>query len=646
MNIEEKTFNLRGSVKELVSIRRAKLYMKDYLKVAQFNDDIINIPYEVDTKEETLKGILDMLEKFGFKEEKSQKVKYELNVYFNEEENFKAFSQKAYSIRNNNCDEKDFKMFIESVHNNLSNRTLYPLQLLSAFHLAFSQNACNFSVPGAGKTSIVYGAYAYLKNLDINNSKYVDRIVVIGPLSSFGPWENEYYECFGKQPISKRLSGGISRAEKVNHFYSSNPAEVTLLSYQGVLSVLDDLIYFLKRYKVMVILDEAHKIKNTQGGVTAETILSISRYCKSRVILTGTPLPNGYEDLFNLFKFIWPTKDILGYHLYQLKDMSSNPNDERIIDLTNHISPYFIRIRKSDLGIPNPIDNPPLSVKMGTIQREIYDFIEKKYMPFIMSTDNQGVDFKNLLVKARLIRLMQVATNPELLRKPLDEFYSEQGLPNEAFIDDSNILNKILLYRTIEVPQKFIKVGEVVKELIERGEKVIIWTTFIQNIIDLQKYLQSIGIMSELLYGAVPIDKDEDDNNQVTRENIVKEFHREDSIFKVIIANPLAASESISLHKACHNAIYLDRTFNVTHFIQSKDRIHRYGLKETDKTNYYYILSENSIDEVIHERLSFKERRMNEIIENEQIPLFNNIDNEYENEDIKALINRYVSRNL
>ncbi len=35
-------------------------------------------------------------------------------------------------------------------------RRLYTLQMLSAYHMAFAQNACNFSVPGAGKTSIVY----------------------------------------------------------------------------------------------------------------------------------------------------------------------------------------------------------------------------------------------------------------------------------------------------------------------------------------------------------------------------------------------------------------------------------------------------------------------------------------------------------
>ncbi|MBQ9447649.1 MAG: hypothetical protein IJU61_13685, partial [Victivallales bacterium] len=85
--------------------------------------------------------------------------------YYEEEKRFAEFSTKALHIRNNECDLAEFKSFTESVSTNLTFRSLYPLQLLSAYHMAFSQNACNFSVPGAGKTSIVYGAYAYLHNL-------------------------------------------------------------------------------------------------------------------------------------------------------------------------------------------------------------------------------------------------------------------------------------------------------------------------------------------------------------------------------------------------------------------------------------------------------------------------------------------------
>jgi SNF2 family DNA or RNA helicase len=126
----------------------------------------------------------------------------------------------------------------------------------------------------------------------------------------------------------------------------------------------------------------------------------------------------------------------------------------------------------------------------------------------------------------------------------------------------------------------------------------------------------------------------------------LKEFHESNSSFRVLLANPFSVAESISLHKACHTAIYLERNFNAGQFIQSKDRIHRYGLKSDDYTQYYYLTSEQSIDETIHERLAFKEKRMNNAIESHPIPLFFNVLNEeLANQDIKKLIEDYVKRN-
>jgi SNF2 family DNA or RNA helicase len=83
----------------------------------------------------------------------------------------------------------------------------------------------------------------------------------------------------------------------------------------------------------------------------------------------------------------------------------------------------------------------------------------------------------------------------------------------------------------------------------------------------------------------------------------------------LLIANPAACAESISLHKVCGEAVYLDRTFNCAHFLQSKDRIHRVGLDRTDKVNYYYFICDGSIDEVVDRRLVDKERRMLELLE-------------------------------
>ncbi|GIP30281.1 DNA helicase [Paenibacillus sp. J23TS9] len=639
---QSKKFILTGSINNLISNRRAKMYLKDFLK-AEILEDRVLIKYEDVDQEKTLTSIRETISKYGFEETKSELIEETLNDYFQEENNFGIFSRRAYEIRNNNCDPNEFEDFTNSLKKNLKNRTLYKLQLLSAYHLAFSQNACNFSVPGAGKTSIVYGAYSYLKNLKEDNPKHINKILIIGPLSSFGPWESEYEECFGEEAISKRLSGGMTKKEKSQYLYSFEPAELTLMSYQAVNSVLDDLIYFIKKHKVMVVLDEAHKIKNTEGGLIADSVLSIGKYCKSRVILTGTPAPNGYEDLVNLFKFLWPSKQIIKFHTFQLKEMSENPQDKRVHELVENIAPYYIRIRKSDLGLPEAINNPPIMVKMGSHQRQIYDFIEKKYMDYLI--EKSDIDnIRGVLVKARLIRLMQAATNPNLLTKPIDQYFSEHGISDKTYINDSEIINKIVNYDQIETPSKFEAVLKIVNKIISDKQKVIIWATFVQNMHDLQRYLDSNNIKSRLLYGDVPVESD-DKLTIETRESIIRDFHNPNSEFNVIIANPFAVAESISLHKACNNAIYLERTFNAAQFIQSKDRIHRYGLNQKAKVNYYFVLSIDSIDQTVHERLEFKEKRMNHIIENEPIPLFSLVDeDDFGNDDIKALISNYVSR--
>lgn len=638
---EDKYYLLTGSVGALLKKRRAKMFLNGYLS-ASTSENQIMVPFEEESKEETLQKLRDLLKKFGFVEETSQEIEDLLSNYFQEEKNFSEFSKQAYHIRNDELDEthlKDFKEFTDVLLAQLPKRRLYPLQLLSAYHLAFSQNGCNFSVPGSGKTSIVYGAYGYLRRLDDTDSRKVDKLVIIGPLSSFGPWEDEYEECFGESANSKRLSGGVPKEERVRHFYSSTPDEISLISYNGVPNMLDDLIFFLRKHRCMVVLDEAHKIKNTEGGLFAASTLKLAKFAKSRVVLTGTPAPNGYEDIFNLFKFIWPSHDIVGFHLYQLKDMSSNPGDHRINKLVDNLSPYFIRIRKSDLNLPEPVNHPPIYVEMDELQTEIYEYIEKSYMDYFISHGNES-NLHGLLTRARLIRLMQVSTNPALLQKSLDEYFVDQGISNNTFIDDADILQKIINYREFEIPKKFIVAGELIKEIISKNEKVIVWATFIQNLYEFSEYLEKLNIKSRLLYGATPIETDIDDESVGTREKIIREFHNKNCPYKVLIANPFAVSESISLHKACQNAIYLERTFNAANFIQSKDRIHRVGLEKT--VNYYYILSNNNVDSTIHKRLYEKEKRMLEIIEHEPIPLFNKILDD--DDDFKVLINNYVQQ--
>lgn len=643
LNLSADKLIVTGDISTLLENRRAVRFLKDNTKYTLESDTIVI------SVGDSLNRSIDRI-KTAAKYAKcnvhlSQSTDDEIQRYVQEEEKFTQFSYEALNIRNNNCDINAFNSFKDSLIDHLPKRTLYPLQMLSAYHLAFSQNACNFSVPGAGKTSIVYGAYAYLKNLPMGDFKKVDRLLIISPLNAFGPWELEYTECFGVKPTVKRLTGQMSLDAKKQYFYDNDPAEITLLSYPSVVSLVEDIQSFLRRNRVMVILDEAHKIKNTDGGITAQSIIAIAEQSAARAVLTGTPAPNGYEDLYNLFKFIWPTKDIIRYHIGQLKDMSRTPNDPRVSSLLNEIAPYYIRIKKSDLGIPAPTIHPPIVIPMGNVQRRIYDYIEQKYILDIAGS--RDLRFHNELVQARLIRLMQAATNPTLLQQPLSNFMASEDFQFEDIPEDSVMLNEIAHYTDMETPAKYVAVRDLIQDIIARGEKAIVWACYIKNIELLRDYLASQGIEARTLYGATPVAgnsvSEEDEAYNLTREAIVKEFHDPNSSFKVIIANPFAVAESISLHKACHNAIYMERSFNAAHFLQSKDRIHRYGLPQGVVTNYYYILSEESIDLTIHQRLEDKEARLLEIIESMPIPLFDNITDSGD-EDVKAVLRDYARR--
>lgn len=635
-------YRLTGATDELTQNKRARMMIRSQL---QYESDADGLTIKSDKEIEQIAAILKIVAGYiGANVVYDDKIDTDIRDFKEREEQFELFSEKARDIKNNNCDPTEFKQFTDVLHQYMPYRHLYELQLLSAYHLAFSQNGCNFSVPGAGKTSIVYGAYTFLKNRPADDPKYVDKLLIIGPLSSFGPWENEYEECFGVKADSMRLASSLGINARKQYFYGVT-AELTLISYASVPSLKNEIEYFLRNNRVMVVLDEAHKVKNTSGGVTASSMMDLAKWCASRVVLTGTPAPNGYEDLYNLFHFIWPQNDVIKYNVGQLRDMSKTDGDSRVEKVMDNISPYFIRIRKDDLHLPDATENAPIIVPMKDSQRRIYDFVEQRFVEEANRETSES-ELHSVLVKAKMIRLQQVATNPALLSSPLSSFSSEYGEDlSSVEAEDASIMRDIMRFYDENVPAKYEECLKLVRQIIERGEKVIVWVIFIKNIESLSEYLRANGIECRILYGATPVATEDmsEEAYAETREAIVKEFHKQDSPFRVIIANPFAVAESISLHKACHNAIYLERSFNCAHYMQSKDRIHRYGLPKDTETNYYYILSEDSVDETIDSRLRVKEQRMLEMIESMPIPLFKNLTDEGD-EDIKAILTDYVKR--
>ena len=649
---------ISGDVEKILSNRRYITWFtsnhgsvdnnKIYISFASKNENF-NLP----NQDEQYATVIRLLNKIGIQSDEiiySENAASQLESLKKEEESFKIHSEKSNKIRNADIEGDELSLFANKINKSLKLQ-LTEKQMVAAFHLAFSQNSCNFSAPGAGKTAMVYASYVYLKSLEDTNNKRIDKLLIISPPSAFGAWEKEFEKWIGRIPSSIRLSG-LDAASRQKVYYSDNNKEIIMISYQSASNHKDveGIKDYLQRNKVMVVLDEAHRIKSLDG-IWAQAILSFAKFASSRVVLTGTPAPYGYQDLYNLYKFIWPTKKIIPYSpgvLESLTNMSTRHQIDMLQDLITSISPFFIRIRKSHMGLPVPINHKPIIVKMDGSHKNVYDYIEHNYMDDLERENNRN-SFTNQLRQAKVIRLRQAASNPYLLKFALDAYLDSYGISSDIDINDRDFLENLNAFSPDKyTPPKFKSVLNLVKNIIKNNGpdgKVIIWTIFIKNLQLLSNYLKTNGINCEVLYGETPIDT-ESNQHLITREKIIDEFHMDSCKYKVIIANPFAVGESISLHHACRNAIYFEKDFNAGLYMQSKDRIHRMGLPDDAKVNYYHFITEDSIEETIHNTVLEREERMLEIIENEEIPLLNlDFDGHFEDtENIKSILEDYHAR--
>jgi superfamily II DNA or RNA helicase len=543
-----------------------------------------------------------------------------IQVEITSQSEFEEFSQNARNIWENSYDVDDFDTFCKVIKDKLPKRKLYNLQTLSSYHMAFSKNACNFSVPGAGKTSIVYSAYAYLKS----NENLVNKLLIIGPPSSFNPWEEEFFECFGRKPKSFRISSEISIELKKDTLkgITTKDHELYLITYNSVPNLTEELLTFLKAKSnnVMLVCDEAHKFKNI-SGIWASNILKLAPYAKSRIVLTGTPAPNGYEDLHNIFKFIYPDKNVVGFRADYLKRLSQSPVQSDIDNLIENIKPYFVRIKKSDLNLPDFTDHPIISNQLDDLELRVYNQLENRLV------NNDGLSGNASSIHFRMI---QACNNLNLLNNAIGGNYEDCELGNY----DENIPLQEILGLTLTnqlksldesyIPSKHKIVRNIVSDLSNKKEKVIIWGVFIDSIKRLHAFLQASGFKGAFVIGETKKGKKGIENDEWTRENIINSFKTSDLDY--IISNPVVLGESISLHKVCHNAIYFEQWYAAAPYVQSRDRIHRVWLDDNlqqinYETNYYHILTSKRTDTDIHHRVQAKFNRMMEIIEHE-IPFF------------------------
>lgn len=249
-----------------------------------------------------------------------------------------------------------------------------------ALRIALEKTGCGlFLEPGLGKTSVTLAAISVLLK-----GGHIDGALVIAPLRVVhGVWEQEAAKWldFGHLRISivhgtpkQRLAALMKPAD----IYVTNPENVQWLVTQSGWSPPN-----------MVVLDESTKFKNTRSKRfrALRKWLSGGRF-KRRLILTGTPAPNGYEDLFGQI-FVCDGGERLGQYVthYRMKyftqdfrgfDWILRPGAEEVIQ--DKIKDIVVQMRAKDwLQVPE-LTQVQVPVTIPKQARKVYDELEQDFV--------------------------------------------------------------------------------------------------------------------------------------------------------------------------------------------------------------------------------------------------------------------------
>ena len=498
---------------------------------------------------------------------------------------------------------RDFRAYLEHA----VRRKLKDHQLKAALHLLSVENGANFSVPGSGKTTVVLTVFDYLRL-----QGRVDALFVVGPPACFGPWRTEYLEVFGRSPSFEILAGGDVDDRRMKYLVNQDSVCDLYLStfhtlqrdWQEVRTLFEQ-----QGIRFHFVVDEAHYIKRLDG-TWANAVLRVAEHAVLRTILTGTPFPHSYSDAFNLFDVLWPgSPPITTSERHRIELLATPDGMSEAADILEAaIGPLFYRVRKSDLGLAPQQFHPPVMVTMNSRERMVYDSIVDRIREVSQDDYIRDLELVARLRRGRMIRLRQCVSYTALLGSALSE-YSEDLLGGNRSLSDV-----IRLYDEYETPAKLEALVSIVEELTDRGEKVVVWANFVRTLELILEKLEGLGHQARLIYGATPIEK-ASVSDELTREAIIREFADPASGVRVLVANPAACAESVSLHKACAHAAYYDLSYNCAQYLQSLDRIHRVGGSEHREAHYHFLQYEDTIDSDILANVQAKADRMSHVID-------------------------------
>jgi SNF2 family DNA or RNA helicase len=428
---------------------------------------------------------------------------------------------------------------------------MFPYQEDAFNSIKDHEYAAIFHEQGLGKSKIAIDLILYWVQKEI-----LDTVLLVAKKMLLHNWENEIRQ---HSHLNPRI---LTQNLKSNYYIFNSPCRVILANYEMLIKEQSRIALLLDTRDIGIILDESAKIKNPSSSLT-KYFLEISQNFKRRIIMTGTPVANRPYDIWSQVNFLDGGKS-LGKDFKTFKkntDLTSelsNDEDARV-DFENKISEVFHKISGftvRETKNSNIIDLPSKKyitkiAEWEPHQRDLYDTIRKEMKALVVKNGVPVEDISDGILK-RLLRLIQVASNPTLI----DQNYRAE-------------------------PGKLATLIEIIETIIRNGEKSIIWTNFVENVIWLSKELYNFGTCA--VHGKMSMEK----------RNHSLDLFKDDPATQILVATPASAKEGLTLTSA-NNVIFFDRSFSLDDYLQAQDRIHR--ISQTKQCNIYTIIMPDSID--------------------------------------------------
>lgn len=433
------------------------------------------------------------------------------------------------------------------------------LRFLKEFHLS----GCLADDMGLGKTVQTLALLQTLKEENL-----LKRSLLVVPVSALPNWETEIQRF--APGLSYHIHLGPQRFKDMNKWENQ---DLVITSYGTLRSDID---WFATEKLDWVILDESQNIKNPASQV-AQAVKALS--CEHRLALSGTPIENNTLELWSLFDFLIP--GFLGSRQWFQRELlipiEKNHDNEKIDLLKKMIYPFILRRRKQEVekDLPEKIEIIS-TLRMGDAQAMVYAETAQKFRDSLnREIAEKGVEGASLKILEAMLRLRQICLFP--------------GLADEKFL-------------TLAVPSaKFDYLLELIEDILAENHKVLIFSQFVQVLVQIRQYFDSQAIRYSYLDGSMPAEE---------RADMVQRFQNEENR-QVFLLSLKAGGVALNLTAADYVVIF-DPWWNPAMEAQAIDRSHRIG--QTKKVMVYRLVIKNSIEEKILQLQERKKKLVDDLV--------------------------------